>query len=279
MRHVRMPLGDDTIEYDVEGETGFGPDQVLLDGDDDLTKDTAFAAAGYLVTSFLPDAAWNALSEGIRLLLAQMLSAYVPLDESSFRLEDYRIRFWKSLVVKCNWKAALEAFEEVYHIMRTHPQVLRGMDDVGSTYATLGPHSYMLNETGVANPRFKGRVKEQDVLKITLAGLLDFGLASENERAMLEEMGHTVIGAASAKEALGKMRANDTISLVISDHAMPQMTGAELAELIRNEWPQTAIVLVSGYAELPNGASTTVARLNKPFSIAELARVIEDQRH
>jgi hypothetical protein len=49
----------------------------------------------------------------------------------------------------------------------------------------------MLNETGVANPRFKGRVKEQDVLKITLAGLLDFGLASENERTMLEEMGNT----------------------------------------------------------------------------------------
>jgi CheY-like chemotaxis protein len=57
------------------------------------------------------------------------------------------------------------------------------------------------------------------------------------------------------------------------------MTGAELAEVIRREWPDTPIVLVSGYAELPSGLSANISRLNKPFSIADLARVIEDQRH
>lgn len=106
-----------------------------------------------------------------------------------YKLDEYRIRLWKQVGVPCNWKTALEAFEETYHTMKTHPQIMKGMDDVGVIYELLGLHSRMIVTNAVASARYKGRVKEKEVLQVSLAGLLDFGLASEAEREMLEEMG------------------------------------------------------------------------------------------
>jgi len=115
----------------------------------------------------------------------------VATQLAPYRLEEYRIRMWKQVVIPCNWKAALEAFEETYHTMKTHPQIMKGMDDVGVVYELLGLHSRMIVTNAVASARYKGRVKEQEVLQVSLAGLLDFGLADAAEREMLEEMGRT----------------------------------------------------------------------------------------
>ncbi len=108
-----------------------------------------------------------------------------------YRLQDYRIRSWRSTIMKCNWKAALEAFEETYHTLGTHPQIMKGMDDVGTSYETLGEHSRMVVVNAIPSARYRGRVKEQEVLEVSIAGLLDFGLADEAEREHLEAMGRT----------------------------------------------------------------------------------------
>jgi CheY-like chemotaxis protein len=59
---------------------------------------------------------------------------------------------------------------------------------------------------------------------------------------------------------------------VITDHAMPSMTGLELAEKIRQIYPGLPIILASGYVEIPNGGSPAVEfiRLTKPFSQGQL---------
>ncbi len=69
--------------------------------------------------------------------------------------------------------------------------------------------------------------------------------------------------------------AGEQVDLVISDHAMPLMTGAQLAEAIRREWPEMPIILATGYADIPPGGGLTdLPRLGKPFSQAQLAEAI-----
>jgi CheY-like chemotaxis protein len=62
--------------------------------------------------------------------------------------------------------------------------------------------------------------------------------------------------------------------LVVTDHAMPQMTGTQLASEIWEETPTMPIVLATGYAEVPAGPGTRLPRLSKPFSLADLSAAL-----
>ena len=93
---------------------------------------------------------------------------------------------------------------------------------------------------------------------------------------LLEDLGHTVLEAFSGEEALVIMGDHPDIDLVITDHAMPNMTGIELARTIRESGLEIPIVLASGYAEMPEGGERYIAaRLEKPFSDKMLAKTIE----
>ena len=92
--------------------------------------------------------------------------------------------------------------------------------------------------------------------------------------AMLEDLGHSVCEAAGAEEALETLRAERQIDLVITDHAMPGMTGTELAIHIRRDWPELPIVIATGYAELPAEAELDLPRLLKPYRQQELAELV-----
>ncbi len=102
----------------------------------------------------------------------------------------------------------------------------------------------------------------------------DDGLVLMNTTLMLEDLGHTVIEAMAGADALDILRI-ENVDLVISDHAMPRMTGSQLAVAIRNEWPDMPIILATGFAEIPEGSGITdIQRLGKPFSQAQLAEAI-----
>jgi PAS domain S-box-containing protein len=103
----------------------------------------------------------------------------------------------------------------------------------------------------------------------------DDPLVLMNTTAMLEDLGHTVIDAMSGMEALEKLEGAGQVDLVITDHAMPSMTGSQLAQQIRARWPDLPVVLATGYAELPPGGNDALPRLSKPFSQAELAKIVE----
>lgn len=102
----------------------------------------------------------------------------------------------------------------------------------------------------------------------------DDALVLMNTAALLEDLGHEVVEASSGKQALEALRQGAGFDLVITDHAMPQMTGAQLFEVIKQEWPGLPVVLATGYAELPGGADPALLRLAKPFWQGDLARVI-----
>jgi signal transduction histidine kinase len=104
----------------------------------------------------------------------------------------------------------------------------------------------------------------------------DDSLVATGTAAMLEDLGHTVIEAGSASQALALLDAGQNVDLVITDHAMPDMTGMELARRLSQTRPGLQVILATGYADLPTGPGMIMdlPRLSKPFMQADLARMI-----
>jgi len=67
------------------------------------------------------------------------------------------------------------------------------------------------------------------------------------------------------------------VDLVITDHAMPGMTGAQLADAIEEKIPGLPVIIITGFAELPPHASSR-PRLDKPFKQAALAQIVSSIR-
>ena len=95
-----------------------------------------------------------------------------------------------------------------------------------------------------------------------------------NTVAMLEDLGHSVFEAYSGKEALELMRQEESIDLVITDQAMPQMSGTQLAKIIRQEWPNVSILLATGYSDRVPGEDIGLPKLPKPYLLGDLAAAI-----
>ncbi len=103
----------------------------------------------------------------------------------------------------------------------------------------------------------------------------DDPLISSGTVAMLEDLGHTAIEAHSAQRALEILETGQKFDLVVTDHAMPAMTGIALAAEIGKRWPQLPVLLATGYADLPEGEAIDLPRLSKPYRQEELAALIE----
>ncbi|MHA6575514.1 hybrid sensor histidine kinase/response regulator [Pseudomonas yamanorum] len=94
--------------------------------------------------------------------------------------------------------------------------------------------------------------------------------------AMLEDLGHHVVAAADGHAALAFLAQGTRFDLVITDMAMPDMTGIELAGNIEALYPKLPIILSSGFAEISLDLKTTLTRLPKPFDQSALAKVIAE---
>lgn len=91
-----------------------------------------------------------------------------------------------------------------------------------------------------------------------------------NTAALLEDMGHEVIEAGSGEEALKALKERADIDIMITDQAMPGMTGSELIRSAREARPDLPVILATGYDEGSQGVGTGIRRLGKPYSAAEL---------
>lgn len=90
---------------------------------------------------------------------------------------------------------------------------------------------------------------------------------------MLVELGLEVIECSSGEEALALLSAGQNVDLLVTDHLMPAMTGAELADEARALRPGLPLLLVSGYSDLAD-IPLSIPRLGKPFMQADLAASI-----
>jgi signal transduction histidine kinase len=102
----------------------------------------------------------------------------------------------------------------------------------------------------------------------------DDPIVAAGTAAMLEDLGHVATEVASGDAALQFLGTEAAIDLVITDHAMPGMTGTELATCIRRRWPELPIVIATGYADIPGESDLALPRLSKPYRQQELAELL-----
>jgi CheY-like chemotaxis protein len=93
---------------------------------------------------------------------------------------------------------------------------------------------------------------------------------------MLMEAGVRVLEAHDGEEALALLEQLRTtaVGLVVSDVAMPRMSGVELARAIGQRWPAIPVLLVSGQGGSSN--DHTGAFLAKPFTQEALIASVEE---
>ena len=121
-----------------------------------------------------------------------------------------------------------------------------------------------------AEPAQNGAMQHYRVLVVDDEPLVALLTAS-----MLEDLGHASQVVPSGMSALNVLRSDGTIDAVITDYAMPDMTGAELAVQIGRLRPELPVILATGYADFPNStAAQSLPRLSKPFGSHELATIL-----
>ncbi len=92
---------------------------------------------------------------------------------------------------------------------------------------------------------------------------------------MLEDLGHRVTEVHSAMRALELLASGQCVDILVTDHAMPGMTGTQLAAIVHEKLPRLPILLVTGYADLPASQLGQWPRLSKPYQQAQLQAAIE----
>jgi PAS domain S-box-containing protein len=139
------------------------------------------------------------------------------------------------------------------------------------TVATLwlpratGPAAHIEPATGASAP----------IRAATILVVDDDPLIAMSTVDMLEDLGHIAIEANSGKRALEIIDSGQEIDLMLTDQAMPEMTGIQLTEIVRSKRPDIPVLLASGYADLPASRLAHLPRLSKPYQQAQLQAEIE----
>ncbi len=103
----------------------------------------------------------------------------------------------------------------------------------------------------------------------------DEPLVLESTVAMLEELGYDPMPASSGQEALVVLEGRPDLVAVLTDHAMPGMTGMALVGRIRTIRPGLPVILATGHAGPFTEESESVPRLAKPYTLAQLSGALQ----
>ena len=94
----------------------------------------------------------------------------------------------------------------------------------------------------------------------------------------LEEAGFTISSASSGVEAISIIGADPgRFDVLLTDYAMPMMSGLELVRAAREHRPEFPAVIVTGFAEVEamKGRPDNVVVVPKPFTSAALVEALE----
>ena len=117
--------------------------------------------------------------------LAEYLGPVAKAHIDSWGLEDRYVYLHVSKRLPANWKLAVEAFLEAYHVIQTHPQVAVSNGDANSQYDVYGEHvNRFISPLGVLSPHLEGKYTEQDILAQFTVG--DSGVLGDTQRTLGE---------------------------------------------------------------------------------------------
>ena len=94
---------------------------------------------------------------------------------------------------------------------------------------------------------------------------------------MFEDLGHKVIEASNGADALKLVRENG-IDLLVSDYAMPQLSGTDLVRDARSHKPDLTALIITGYADADQigDRPDDVIVLSKPFDLPALSAAVAE---
>ncbi|TCV89650.1 HD domain-containing phosphohydrolase [Sulfurirhabdus autotrophica] len=90
-------------------------------------------------------------------------------------------------------------------------------------------------------------------------------------KRLFRPFGYRIFTAESGAEGLEIME-RDSVDLVVSDMRMPEMNGAQFLEKVREKWPDTVRILLTGYAEM----EATIDAINKGQIYRYISKPWED---
>ncbi len=90
-------------------------------------------------------------------------------------------------------------------------------------------------------------------------------------KRLFRPFGYRIFTADGGAQGL-EILAQESIDLVVSDMRMPEMNGAQFLEKVRQKWPETMRILLTGYAEI----GATIAAINKGQIYRYISKPWED---
>jgi DNA-binding NtrC family response regulator len=94
---------------------------------------------------------------------------------------------------------------------------------------------------------------------------------------ILEEQGHAVLLVGSAEAAMAAMAA-EPCGVLLVDIKMPGRDGLDLVREIKQKWPETSVLVMTGYSTPATIQETRTARADafiaKPFTPDELLEIL-----
>ncbi len=90
-------------------------------------------------------------------------------------------------------------------------------------------------------------------------------------KRLFRPLGYRIFTAEGGAQGL-EILAQESIDLVVSDMRMPEMNGAQFLEIVRQKWPETVRILLTGYAEI----GATIDAINKGQVYRYISKPWED---
>jgi PAS domain S-box-containing protein len=93
----------------------------------------------------------------------------------------------------------------------------------------------------------------------------------------LEHLGYQIVEAETAQQALDVLATGAKVDVLLTDMIMPGgMTGADLVQRVRPEYPKIKIIFSSGYVEDGSVPFDGTPWLRKPYTLAQLASTLRE---
>lgn len=191
--------------------------------------------------------------------------------------------------LRCNWKVALEAFLESYHVIATHPQLLINIGDANTEYDVYPgePHfNRMISPQGVASPHLGPMVSEQDIFDSLAGGppgesVIELRDGQTARRLVADRIRDRLSGMAGRPIACTDSEALDAIQYLVFPNFVPWGGWNQINYTFRPDGcdPETSIFDVMMLAPFPEGerppaAKPQVLDFDEPWTdIRELGRL------
>lgn len=194
-------------------------------------------------------------------------------DDGAGMNEETRMRCMEPFYTTKGEQAAGLGLGSVYGVVRRHDGELDIQSEVGRGTSV----SFSLPiERGIKAPT-AALPPIQSLRALQILVVEDEPLVREVLSVYLTEDHHQIVMAANGREGLDQFKTRE-FDLVLTDRAMPEMNGDELAAEIRRLKPNQRVILLTGFGDLMSGSGEHPKDVDlvvsKPFTLSTLREAI-----